>query len=161
MSLRLSQWSAGLTRLRHPHLADGVPYSLEELPGSPRWKTPSIKKEDRFHYTSGRKGNLRWPPIVFQCTKKTCMQSNFWGKITRSLALCPHTHWCGPAADSVSLQWPRQIRHQPSRSATTLGAALSAASIWDWSLPPASAISGFPPPEPPTNLATAPTSFPA
>ena len=36
-----------------------------------------------------------------------------------------------------------------------------AASICDWSLPPASAISGLPPPEPPTSLATAPTSLPA
>jgi hypothetical protein len=43
----------------------------------------------------------------------------------------------------------------------TVGAALSAASICDWSLPPASAISGLPPPEPPTSLATAPTSLPA
>jgi hypothetical protein len=45
-----------------------------------------------------------------------------------------------------------------SSSPAILAAASSAASICDCSLPPASAISGLPPPEPPTSFATAPPS---
>jgi len=49
----------------------------------------------------------------------------------------------------------------PSNSPTIPATAFNAASICDWSFPPASAISGFPPPDPPTSFATAPTSLPA
>src|SRR3954463_7764166 len=73
-------------------------------------------------------------------------------------------------SEYLPLVWPFRIGEGPGvhsvlpqlkRSATIFGAACRALSICDWSLPPASAISDLPPPEPPTSLATAPTSLPA
>jgi hypothetical protein len=73
-------------------------------------------------------------------------------------------HRCGVCPRSESRPLGRLARasvRQPSRPARSAGAASRAAPICEGSLPPASAISGLPPPEPPTSLATAPTSLPA